>query len=108
MVENGGSFEMLICSISMQLGFFADIDQAMKHCCDVILRALKKVRMWVTTRYCKDTEPLYHAFMYSLLGLLSGIYPFTQCLSLLVTNIIIQPRSGPALELHSRAVSRVG
>ena len=24
--------------------------------------------------YCKDTEPLYHSFMYSLLSLLSGIY----------------------------------
>ena len=30
---------------------------------------------------------LYHAFMYSLIILLSSIYPFTQCLSLLVTII---------------------
>ena len=37
--------------------------------------------------YRKDTEPLYHAFMYSPIILLSSIYPFTQCLSLLVTSI---------------------
>ena len=37
--------------------------------------------------YRKDTEPLYHAFMYSPIILLSSIYPFTQCLSLLVTII---------------------
>ena len=38
--------------------------------------------------YRKDTEPLYHAFMYSPIILLSSIYPFTQCLSLLVTIIL--------------------
>ena len=37
--------------------------------------------------YHKDTEPLYHAFMYSPVILLSSIYPFMQCLSLLVTII---------------------
>ena len=34
--------------------------------------------------YCKDTEPFYHAFMYSLVSLLSGIYPLPTMLSLLV------------------------
>ena len=38
--------------------------------------------------YRKDTEPLYHAFMYSPIILLSSIYPFTQCLSLLVTIMV--------------------
>ena len=37
--------------------------------------------------YRKDTEHLYHAFVYSLIILLSSIYPFMQCLSLLVTII---------------------
>ena len=35
--------------------------------------------------YRKDTEPLYHSFMYSLVTLLSGIYPLPAMLSLLVT-----------------------
>ena len=39
------------------------------------------------TLYRKDIEPLYHTFMYSLIILLSSIYPFRQCLSLLVTII---------------------
>ena len=42
------------------------------------------------TQYHKDTEPLYHAFMYSTIILLSSIYPFMQCLSLLVTIICNQ------------------
>ena len=42
---------------------------------------------FLTWHYRKDTEPLYHAFMYSLIILLSSIYPFTQGLSLLVTII---------------------
>ena len=36
--------------------------------------------------YCKDTEPLYHSFMYSLVSLLSGIFPFLAMHSLLVTK----------------------
>ena len=40
-----------------------------------------------TLLYRKDTEPFYHAFMYSILLLLSGIYPFTQWHSLLITII---------------------
>ena len=39
------------------------------------------------TKYRKDTEHLYHAFMYSIVILLSGIYPFYAMLSLLVTII---------------------
>ena len=35
--------------------------------------------------YRKDTEPLYHAFMYSPVSLLSVIYPLPAMLSLLVT-----------------------
>ena len=35
--------------------------------------------------YRKDTEPLYHSFMYSLISLLSGIYPLPAMHSLLVT-----------------------
>ena len=51
------------------------------------LVAMLRPRKRENSRYCKDTEPLYHAFMYSLLILLSSIYPSTQCLSLLVTII---------------------
>ena len=48
--------------------------------------------------YRKDTEPFYHAFMYSPVILLSSIYPFTQCLSLLACyNYIIY------LELFAQA-----
>ena len=39
------------------------------------------------SKYRKDTEHLYHAFMYSIVILLSGIYPFYAMLSLLVTII---------------------
>ena len=50
---------------------------------------LVKVIFWKQCRcyYRKDTEHLYHAFVYSLIILLSCIYPFTQCLSLLVTIV---------------------
>ena len=41
----------------------------------------------MTIVYRKDTEHLYHAFVYSLVILLSGIYPFNAMLSLLVTII---------------------
>ena len=34
--------------------------------------------------YCKDTEPLHCSFMYSLVSLLSGIYPLPAMHSLLV------------------------
>ena len=39
--------------------------------------------------YCKDTEPLYHSFIYSLVSLLSGIYPLPAMHSLLVTLLTI-------------------
>ena len=39
------------------------------------------------TFYRKDTENLYNAFVYSLVILLFGIYPFNGMLSLLVTII---------------------
>ena len=49
--------------------------------------------IWIlTTRSCsivKILNLLYHTFMYSLVILLSSIYPFTQCHSLLVTIICI-------------------
>ena len=34
--------------------------------------------------YCKDIKPSYHSFMYSLVSLLSGIYPLPTMHSLLV------------------------
>ena len=37
--------------------------------------------------YRKDTETLYHAFMYQLVSLLSGIYPVLAMHSLLATII---------------------
>ena len=36
--------------------------------------------------YRKDTEPLYHSFMYSLVSLLSGLNLFRDMHSLLVTS----------------------
>ena len=39
----------------------------------------------VSSIYRKDTEPLYHSFMYSVVSLLSGIYPLPAMHSLLVT-----------------------
>ena len=47
----------------------------------------KSSRHFLHWAYRKDTEHLYHAFVYSLIILLSSIYPFTQCLSLLVTIV---------------------
>ena len=38
------------------------------------------------TIYPKDTEPLYHSFVYSLASLLSGIYPFFAMHSLHVSQ----------------------
>ena len=35
--------------------------------------------------YRRDTEPLKHSFLYSLVSLLSGIYPFLAMQLLLVT-----------------------
>ena len=40
---------------------------------------------YLADRYRKDTEPLYHSFMYSLVSLLSSIYPLPVMHSLLVT-----------------------
>ena len=41
-------------------------------------------------------------YMYSLVVLLSGIYPFLAMLALLVTIIVKKPqKSEPAMELHS-------
>ena len=41
-------------------------------------------------KYCKDTEPLYHSFFYSLVSLLSGIYPLLAMHSLLVTLYVTE------------------
>ena len=43
-----------------------------------ILRLFRKIL------YRKDTEPLYYSFMYSIVSLLSGIYPLPAMHSLLV------------------------
>ena len=40
--------------------------------------------------YRKDTEPLYHFLMYSLVSLLSGIYPLLAMHSLLVTLYVTE------------------
>ena len=40
--------------------------------------------------YHKDTEPLYHSFMYSLVSLLSGIYPLRAMHPLLVTLYVME------------------
>ena len=42
------------------------------------------------TWYRKDTEHLYHAFVYSLIILLSSIYPFTQCFHCLLQLYVIR------------------
>ena len=42
------------------------------------------------TVYRKDTEPLYHNFMYSFVSLLSGIYPLPAMHSLLVTLYVME------------------
>ena len=42
------------------------------------------------TFYRKDTEPLYHSFMYSLVSLLSSIYPLPAMHSLLVTLYVAE------------------
>ena len=39
---------------------------------------------------CKDTEPLYHSFMYSLVSLFSGIYSLPAIHLLLVTLYVIK------------------
>ena len=43
-----------------------------------------------TLSYRKDTEPLYHSFMYSLVSLLSSIYPLPAMHSLLVTLYVTE------------------
>ena len=45
--------------------------------------------------YRKDTEPLHHYFMYSLVSLLSGIYQLPAMHSLLFTFRYILPEKGP-------------
>ena len=44
---------------------------------------------WV---YRKDTEALYHSFMYSLVSLLSSIFQLPAMHSLLVTSDVISDR----------------
>ena len=39
--------------------------------------------------YRKDTEHLYHFFMYSLVTLLSGIYPLHACYNYTLTRYLI-------------------
>ena len=43
--------------------------------------------IWTILQYRKDTEHLYHAFVYSLVSFLSGIYPLLAMHSLLVTSL---------------------
>ena len=58
--------------------------------CLIIEWSVNRMASEYQTRYRKDTEHLYHAFMYSIVILLSGIYPFYAMLSLLVTIICYQ------------------
>ena len=41
------------------------------------------------SHYRKDTEPLYHSFMYNLVSIISSIYPLPAMDSLLVTILIL-------------------
>ena len=50
----------------------------------------------------KDTEPLYHSFMYSLVSLLFGIYPLPAMHSLLVTL-----SSDSHMKMDAKAVSLI-
>ena len=52
----------------------------------VKLGLLNLTRVLCCSQYRKDTEPLYNYFMYSLVSLLSGIYPLPAMHSLLVTS----------------------
>ena len=45
---------------------------------------------FISLGYRNDTEPLYHPFMYSLVSLLSGIYPLPAMHSLLVTLYVTE------------------
>ena len=47
------------------------------------------VDFWHLYFYHKDTEPLYHSFMYSFVSLLSGIYPLPVMHSLLATLYLL-------------------
>ena len=63
--------------------------------------------------YCKDTEPIYHFFMYSIVSLLSGIYSLPAMHSLLVTLYVreyffssflqdIEQKPSPQPNLHTQ------
>ena len=45
-------------------------------------------------RFCKDTEPSYNSYMYSLVSLLSSIYPLPAMHSLLVTLYVTEDLIG--------------
>ena len=51
----------------------------------LLLNNMRQIRRVCWYYNCKDTKPLYHSFMYSLVSLLSGIYPLHAMHSLLVT-----------------------
>ena len=51
-------------------------------------KAWKIYQFVILSLYCKNTEPLCHSFMYSLVSLLSGIYQLPAMHSLLVTLLV--------------------
>ena len=56
--------------------------------------SLHYIKYHLKYKYHKDTEPLYHSFMYSLVSLLSGIYPLPAMHSLLVTLHVMKYLKG--------------
>ena len=68
------------------------LNKSANHSCSlmeqlVLVNYLKPTHLGaypIITRYCKDTEPLYHSFMYSLVSLLSSIYPLPECIHCLL------------------------
>ena len=60
------------------------------------------------SKHCKDTEPLYHSFMYSLVSLLSRNYPLPVMQSLLVQShniLLIENGLGGSYQLIEWALS---
>ena len=58
--------------------------------------------------YHKDTEPLYHSFMYSLISLLSGVYSLPAMHSLLVTLYVTEYSKQGISSLCSYETSNFG
>ena len=77
--------EIRICIVP-KINSIISLDNEENHFLFTILTSL--LRPMFT--YRKDTEHLYHAFVYSLVILLSGIYPFTQYFHCLLQLYVIR------------------